>query len=70
MKTIDTRIKGKYNPLIIIMEAILLSAKGTSLEIITDSKDIFKETKAYLIDKEIGVREIYDEDKITLQFKV
>ena len=70
MKTIDTRNETKYSPLITALEAILLSDRGTELELIMDKGDAFKNTKAYLIDKEIGFREIYDEDKITLQFKV
>ena len=70
MKTIDTRNETKYSPLIVAVEAILQSDKGTNLELIMDKGEALKETKAYLIAKDIGFREIYDENKITLQFKV
>ncbi|MGL5261713.1 MAG: sulfurtransferase TusA family protein [Bacteroides sp.] len=70
MKTVDTRKETRYSPLISALEAILLSEKGTNLELILEKTDVLKEIKAYLIAKNIGFREIYDESCITLQFKI
>ena len=70
MKTIDTTKGKRYSAFIPAFEAILLSPKGTKLEIIMNDHIALKNIKAYLIEHQIGFREIYDEDQITLQFKV
>ena len=50
------------------MEAILTSSKGTPIELILDDSSILKSLKEYLIEQEIGFREIYDQENIILQF--
>lgn len=70
MKTVDTRDQKRYNPLIPALEAILLSPKDSSLELIFNNLGSAKDIKEYLMEKEIGFREIYDRDIIILQFKV
>lgn len=70
MKTYDLRNHTKYSPLIPAMEAILTSPKDTPIEIILDNKIVSKSLKEYLIERQIGFREIYDQENIILQFTV
>lgn len=60
--------KTPYHPLITAMEGILLQPAGKELEIIMDDRAICKELKDYLIGKNIGFREIYNDTNIILQF--
>lgn len=50
------------------MEAILTSAKGTPIEFVLNDSSILKNLKEYLIERQIGFREIYDQQNIILQF--
>ena len=52
MKTIDTCEAGK----------------GEKLEIIMDDAAAFNDMKEYLSEQQIGFREIYDGERMTLQF--
>lgn len=68
MKIYDLRNHTKYSPLIPAVEAIYTSSKGTSIEFILDDVYVLKNLKDYLIERQIGFREIYDEENIILQF--
>ncbi|NDV81386.1 sulfurtransferase TusA family protein [Bacteroides sp. 51] len=68
MITVDTRGEKKYHPLIPAMEAICLSAAGRQMQIIMDNKEAFDNLKEYLSEHNVGFREIYDQDYMTLQF--
>jgi len=68
MITVDTRGQNKYSPLIPAMEAICQSEPGQQMQIIMDNKEAFDDLKEYLSERNIGFREIYDQDYITLQF--
>ena len=68
MLTIDTRKEDRYTPLIPALEAILLSPKGTKLEIIMTDPKACSDLKSYLIENKLGFREIYHDEIITLQF--
>lgn len=70
IKALDLRENSQLHPLIVAIDAILLSPKGSELTLIMDSEQIFKSIKEYLIYKNIGFREIYDDNIITLQFKI
>lgn len=69
MKSIDTTIGVQhYSPLIPAMEAICTAKEGEQLEIILNDIDAFNDLKEYLSERGIGFREIYDEEKMVLQF--
>lgn len=68
MKTINICGVNQYNPLIPAMRAIFQTPSGTPMEIIMDNEEVFKDLKEYLSEQNIGFREIYDEERMTLQF--
>lgn len=68
MIIVDTRGQKKYNPLIPAMEAICRSESGRQMQIIMDNKEAFDDLKEYLSERNIGFREIYDQEYMTLQF--
>lgn len=68
MKTIDTCGQKHYSPLIPAMKAICETGKGEALEIIMDDTDAFSDLKEYLAEQRIGFREIYDGERMTVQF--
>lgn len=68
MKTVNTCGLKQYSPLVPIIKAICEAEKGETLEIITDDAAAFKDTKEYLAEQHIGFREIYDGERMTLQF--
>lgn len=44
------------------------AGKGEKLEIIMDNATAFNDMKEYLSEQQIGFREIYDGERMTLQF--
>ncbi|VFB15401.1 SirA-like protein [Bacteroides heparinolyticus] len=68
MKTIDTRGQKHYSPLIPAITAMCRAPKGEKLEIIMDNASAFNDLKEYLAEQQIGFREIYDGEQLTLQF--
>lgn len=68
MKTIDTCGHCHYSPLIPAMKAICEAEKGETLEIIMDDANAFNDLKEYLAEQQIGFREIYDGERMTVQF--
>ncbi|WP_294618659.1 sulfurtransferase TusA family protein [uncultured Bacteroides sp.] len=68
MRTIDTRGQKLYSPLIPAIKAICKAEKGERLEIIMDDATAFNDLKEYLSEQEIGFREVYDGEEMTLQF--
>lgn len=68
MKTIDTTVIKHYSPLIPAMKAICEADEGEMLEIILNNVSAFNELKEYLAEEGIGFREIYDGEKMILQF--
>lgn len=70
MKTVDTTSDGRrrYSPLIPAVQAFCQSHRGEQLEFVLDDAWAFNELKEFLIEQEIGFREIYDGDKMVLQF--
>lgn len=69
MIQIDLSKEGKYHPLITATETILTAPPHTEVQIIVEDKVTSKQIKKYLIGKELGFREIYQNDKIILQFQ-
>jgi len=65
---IDICGENRYSPLISSMEAICKANKGDILEIILDDSTAFGDLKTYLSEQETGFREIYDGDRMTLEF--
>lgn len=70
MKTIDTCRQQHYSPLIPAIKAMYEAGKGERLEIIMDDTAAFNDLKEYLSEQQIGFREIYDGERMTLQFTV
>lgn len=70
MKTIDTCDQKTYSPLIPAIKAMCETTPGERLEIIMNNADAFQDLKEYLAELGIGFREIYDEERMILQFKM
>ena len=70
MKTIDTCGQKLYSPLIPAVKAMRETAPGERLEIIMNNAEAFQDLKEYLAEQSIGFREIYDEERMILQFKM
>ena len=70
MKTIDTCGQQHYSPLIPAIKAMCEAGKGEKLEIIMDDAAAFNDMKEYLSEQQIGFREIYDGERMTLQFLI
>ena len=68
MKTIDTCGQQHYSHLIPAIKAMCEAEKGEKLEIIMDDATSFNDMKEYLSEQQIGFREIYDGERMTLQF--
>lgn len=70
MKRVDTRGQKCYSPLIPAIRALCQTEKGERLEILMDDEAAFNDLKEYLAEQQIGFREIYDEEAMTVQFTV
>lgn len=70
MKRVDTRGQNRYSPLIPAIRALCQTGKGERLEILMDDEAAFNDLKEYLAEQQIGFREIYDEEAMTVQFTV
>ena len=68
MKTIDTCGQKRYSPLIPAVKALCETAQGEKLEIVMDSPEAFNDLKEYLAEQQIGFREIYDGQRMSVQF--
>lgn len=70
MKTIDTTAYGAkhYSPLLPAMKAVGETAPGEMVEIVLNDVSAFNELKEYFVEQGIGFREIYEGNKMTLQF--
>ena len=68
MITINTCGLSEYSPLIPAIKAIYSNPKGKKLEIIMDNATAFHDLKTYLSEQKIGFREIYQGNKMTIQF--
>ena len=67
-KSVDTCGTLRYSPLVPAMEAICTASAGEEVEIILNDQSAFNDLKEYLSECGIGFREIYDGEKMTLQF--
>lgn len=68
MITVDTCDTTAYSPLIPAIKAICNADPGENIEIIMNRPDAFQDLKEYLAEQGIGFREIYDGEKMKLQF--
>lgn len=68
MITVDTCETTGYSPLIPAMKALCSASPCETIEIIMNHADAFQDLKEYLSEQGIGFREIYDGEKMTLQF--
>ncbi len=68
MKTVNTCGPIHYSPLIPAMVAICEATEGETIKIILDDNQAFSDLKEYLAEQKIGFREIYDGERMTLQF--
>ena len=67
MKTIDTCSQKLYSPLIPAVKAMCEATLGEKLEIIMNDTAAFNDLKEYLAEQQIGFREIYDGEQMTVQ---
>lgn len=70
MITIDTRGTVAYSPLIPAIKAICDAPPGETVEIVMENDNAFQDLKEYLSEQNIGFREIYDGEQMTLQFTI
>ena len=70
MKTVDTCGQKHYSPLIPAMKALCEAKEGERLEIVMDDAAAFNDLKEYLAEQRIGFREIYDGERMRVQFSV
>lgn len=71
MKRIDTRQKNlPYSALIPALQAFFTSEKGEMLEIVTTDNSALTDLKEFLSEQNIGFREIYENECMTLQFTI
>lgn len=70
MITVDTCETTAYNPLIPAMKAICAASPGDKVEIIMNNVEAFGDLKEYLSEQGTGFREIYDGERMTLQFTI
>ena len=68
MKTVNTCGPIHYSPLIPAMVAICEATEGETIKIILDDNQAFSDLREYLAEQKIGFREIYDGERMTLQF--
>lgn len=68
MINVNTCGLTNYSPLIPAIKAMYLAPKGEVLEIVMDNASAFQDLKEYLAEQNIGFREIYDGEQMTLQF--
>lgn len=68
MKTIDTCGQKHYSPLIPAVKAMCEARQGEMLEIVMDDSAAFNDLKEYLAEHHIGFREIYDGERMAVQF--
>lgn len=68
MKTVNTCNMQKYSPLIPAITAFCDAQPGESIEIVLDNASAFSDLKEFLAEQHIGFREIYDGERMTLQF--
>ena len=59
-----------YSPLIPAIKAMCNANPGDKMEIVTDQVAAFQDLKEYLSEQGIGFREIYDGERMTLQFTI
>lgn len=70
MTTVDTCGTTAYSPLIPAIKAICAAQPGETMEIVMNHSAAFQDLKEYLSEQNIGFREIYDGERMTLQFTI
>lgn len=68
MKRIDTRGEHPYSPLIPALMGLNQAAPGELVQIVLDQAEAFHDLKEYLSEQQIGFREVYDGDALSLEF--
>lgn len=70
MQTVNLCREFPYSALIPALKAIFTTRHGEKIELILMDRIVFGDLKTYLSEENIGFREIYEEDKLILQFTV
>lgn len=70
MIKIDTCGTTSYSPLIPAIKAMCNAPPGENMEVIMNNAEAFGDLKEYLSEQGIGFREIYDGERLTLQFTI
>ncbi len=70
MTTVDTCDTKGYSPLIPAVKAICSLPEGEVVEIVMNKTDAFQDLKEYLAERGTGFREIYEGNRMTVQFTI
>lgn len=70
MKTIDTCPELPYSPIIPALKAFYTTPGGKKLEVVMKDASAFSDLKEFLSEQNIGFREIYEGEKMILQFTI
>lgn len=70
MTTVNTCGTTAYSPLIPAIKAICAAQPGETMEIVMDNAAAFQDLKEYLAEQGIGFREIYDGERMTVEFTI
>lgn len=70
MTTVNTCGTTAYSPLIPAIKAICAAQPGETMEIMMDNAAAFQDLKEYLAEQGIGFREIYDGERMSVEFTI
>lgn len=70
MIIVNTCETTAYSQLIPAIKAMCGTKPGETLQIIMNRADAFKDLKEFLSEQGIGFREIYDGERMTIQFTI
>ena len=70
MRSVNLCKEFPYSTLIPALKVIFTAPHGEKIELILIDQPVFGDLKTYLSEQNIRFREIYEEDKLILQFTV
>ena len=68
MRTVDTCVTLPYSPLIPAIRVFMETRPGEGLEIVMNNPEAFNDLKEFLVEQGIGFREIYEGERMSVQF--
>lgn len=70
MRAVDTCGRRPYSALIPAVKAICEAPSGEEMVVYMDDEQAFCDLKEWLVEQHVGFREIYEGERMTLQFAV